>query len=121
MMIPQVTEGVKDLGKFQSIVKLTAFSPFKSGVNALENINAISEGIVHEDLKNFLEVSSGDDEMITHVWFLTPDPFPILPNICCVVSIQFNSISNADQPAREIERWNRFTSRSRRFQDQRRY
>ena len=55
-MIPQVTEGVKDIGKFQSIVKLTAFSPFKSGVNALENINAISEGIVHEDLKNFLEV-----------------------------------------------------------------
>ena len=63
-MIPQVTEGVKDVGKFQSIVKLTAFSPFKSGVNALENINAISEGIVHEDLKNFLEVSSGDDVMI---------------------------------------------------------
>ena len=58
MMIPQVTEGVKDIGKFQSIVKLTAFSPFKSGVNALENINAISEGIVHEDLKNFLEVSA---------------------------------------------------------------
>ena len=57
-MIPQVTEGVKDIGKFQSIVKLTAFSPFKSGVNALENINAISEGIVHEDLKNFLEVSA---------------------------------------------------------------
>jgi len=57
MMIPQVTEGVKDIGKFQSIVKLTAFSPFKSGVNALENINAISEGIVHEDLKNFLETN----------------------------------------------------------------
>ena len=57
MMIQQVTEGVNNIGKFQSIVKLTAFSPFKSGVNALENINAISEGIVHEDLKNFLEVS----------------------------------------------------------------
>merc|ERR1712142_514193 len=57
MMIPQVTEGVKDIGKFQSIVKLTAFSPFKSGVNALENINAISEGIVHEDLRNFLETN----------------------------------------------------------------
>merc|ERR1739838_38040 len=57
MMIPQVTAGVKEVGKFQSIVKLTAFSPFKSGVNALENINAISEGIVHEDLKNFLETN----------------------------------------------------------------
>ena len=57
MMLQPVLDSVKDIGKFQSIVKLTAFSPFKSGVNALENINAISEGIVHEDLKNFLEVS----------------------------------------------------------------
>ena len=57
MMIQQVSEGVNNVVKFQSIVKLTAFSPFKSGVNALENINAISEGIVHEDLKSFLETN----------------------------------------------------------------
>ncbi|CAG2107621.1 unnamed protein product, partial [Medioppia subpectinata] len=41
----------------QSIVELIAFSPFKSGTNALDNINSISEGIVHEDLHLFLETN----------------------------------------------------------------
>jgi len=54
-LLPQVQESVVDLEKFGRIVKLVAFSPFKSAANALENINSISEGVVHEDLKNFLE------------------------------------------------------------------
>ena len=44
MLLPQVEEGVKDISKFMSIVKLVAFSPFKSGTNALDNMNSISEG-----------------------------------------------------------------------------
>lgn len=55
MQIPQVEQSVADPSKFQSIVQLIAFSPFKSGTNALDNINSISEGLLHEDLKLFLE------------------------------------------------------------------
>lgn len=44
-----------DLVKFKGLVQLVAFSPFKSGSNALENTNNISEGILHDDLALFLE------------------------------------------------------------------
>ncbi len=45
LLQPEVEESVLDLSRFNSIVKLVAFSPFKSGTNALDNINSISEGI----------------------------------------------------------------------------
>ncbi|XP_069043549.1 nucleolar protein 56 isoform X3 [Lepisosteus oculatus] len=57
MLLPQVEESVLNLGKFSTVVKLAAFSPFKSAQAALENINAISEGVVHADLKLLLETS----------------------------------------------------------------
>ncbi|XP_063675566.1 nucleolar protein 56-like isoform X2 [Bolinopsis microptera] len=53
--LDQVQAAVLDLAKFGKVVKLESFLPFKSGANALENINSISEGVVHDDLKNFLE------------------------------------------------------------------
>ncbi|XP_075436545.1 nucleolar protein 56 [Ascaphus truei] len=55
MLLPQVEESLLNIGKFNSIVKLVAFSPFKSAQSALENVNAISEGVLHEDLKLLLE------------------------------------------------------------------
>ncbi|ELT94557.1 hypothetical protein CAPTEDRAFT_159443 [Capitella teleta] len=55
MLLPEVESSVTDLSRFNSIVSLVAFSPFKSGTNALDNINSISEGILHEDLRVFLE------------------------------------------------------------------
>lgn len=42
--LPQVEESVTDLQRFNSVVTLVAFQPFKSAVVALENINAVSEG-----------------------------------------------------------------------------
>ncbi|XP_018615463.1 nucleolar protein 56 [Scleropages formosus] len=57
MLLPQVEESVLNLGKFSTVVKLAAFFPFKSAQSALENMNAISEGVVHEDLKLFLETN----------------------------------------------------------------
>ncbi|XP_052773586.1 nucleolar protein 56-like isoform X2 [Mya arenaria] len=57
MMLPAVEEAIRDLSKFNSVVKLVAFSPFKSGTNALDNINSISEGVVHEDLRLFIETN----------------------------------------------------------------
>ncbi|KAG7320827.1 hypothetical protein KOW79_015242 [Hemibagrus wyckioides] len=57
MLLPQVEESVLNIAKFNSVVKLAAFFPFKSAQSALENINAISEGVVHADLKLFLETN----------------------------------------------------------------
>lgn len=37
-------ESVLTVGKFHNVVKLVAFSPFKSAQSALENMNAVSEG-----------------------------------------------------------------------------
>lgn len=53
--IPEVEKSTNDVSKFQSLVKLLAFSPFKSGTNALDNMNSISEGLLHDDLQVFLE------------------------------------------------------------------
>uniref|UniRef100_A0A671QIU6 Nucleolar protein 56 n=1 Tax=Sinocyclocheilus anshuiensis TaxID=1608454 RepID=A0A671QIU6_9TELE len=57
MLLPQVEQSVLNLGKFSSVIKLSAFFPFKSAQGALENINAVSEGVVHADLKLFLETN----------------------------------------------------------------
>jgi len=55
--VTQVEQSVLDLSKFNSVVKLIAFAPFTSGLNALDNLNAISEGVVHDDLKLFLDTN----------------------------------------------------------------
>lgn len=39
-----VQESVTDQSKFQKMVSLISFAPFKSAGNALENINDVSEG-----------------------------------------------------------------------------
>ncbi|XP_072858307.2 nucleolar protein 56 [Pogona vitticeps] len=57
LLLPQVEDSVLNLGKFLAMVRLVAFSPFKSAQSALENINAVSEGILHEDLRLLLETN----------------------------------------------------------------
>ena len=44
-LLPEVQEAVLDFARFGSMITLEAFAPFKTGANALENINSISEGI----------------------------------------------------------------------------
>jgi RNA processing factor Prp31 len=56
-LIAQVEQTVLDLSKFNSVVKLIAFAPFTSGLNALDNLNSISEGVLHDDLKLFLDTN----------------------------------------------------------------
>jgi len=56
-LLPEIQEAVTDLERFGRIVKLVAFQPFKNAANALENMNSISEGVVHDDLKVFLETN----------------------------------------------------------------
>ena len=55
--IQHVEQSALDLSKFNSVVKLIAFTPFTSGLNALDNLNAISEGLLHDDLKLFLDTN----------------------------------------------------------------
>ncbi|XP_055677125.1 nucleolar protein 56 [Lutzomyia longipalpis] len=57
MLLPQVEASVMDLTRFNSIVKLVGFSPFKTAVAALESANAISEGILPQDLAVFLDTT----------------------------------------------------------------
>lgn len=42
--LPEVQAAVDDFGLFNKMVKLSAFAPFRNAEDALENINAISEG-----------------------------------------------------------------------------
>jgi len=55
--LPQVEEAVMDVSKFSSVVSLIGFFPFKTAGDALNNINSVSEGIVSDDLKLFLETN----------------------------------------------------------------
>jgi hypothetical protein len=44
MLLPQVEASVTDLSRFNSVIKLVGFLPFKTAMSALENMNSISEG-----------------------------------------------------------------------------
>lgn len=57
MFLPQVEESIKDSASFSSVVSLVSFFPYKTALNALENINAVSEGVLHEDLQLLLETN----------------------------------------------------------------
>ena len=45
--------GQADLARFQKVTKLIAFHPFDSAENALENINAVTEHEMSDDLRVF--------------------------------------------------------------------
>jgi nucleolar protein 56 len=55
VLLPQLEESVTDLSRFNAVVKLVGFIPFKTAVIALENINSISEGVLPQELLLFLE------------------------------------------------------------------
>lgn len=57
MLLPQVEASVTDLSRFNGIVKLVGFSPFKNALAALENVNGVSEGMyVPSDAKSTHQV-----------------------------------------------------------------
>ncbi|RWS29899.1 nucleolar protein 56-like isoform X1 [Leptotrombidium deliense] len=55
--LPQVEKSSNEFVKFKGLVDFVAFQPFKSGPNALDNVNCVSEGVLHEDLSLFLETN----------------------------------------------------------------
>ncbi|KAI4319040.1 hypothetical protein MLD38_032688 [Melastoma candidum] len=52
-----VRNSISDLSRFGKVVKLVGFSPFDSALDALNQCNSVSEGIMTEELRNFLEVN----------------------------------------------------------------
>jgi nucleolar protein 56 len=50
-----VQAGMTDFARFHRVTKLVAFHPFDTAENALENINAITEHELSEDLRVFLQ------------------------------------------------------------------
>lgn len=52
---PQFQESLQNYGKFSKLLKLVSFNPFSSAENALENINDVSEGVLNDTLKHFLQ------------------------------------------------------------------
>jgi len=55
--LPQVEDASSVAAKFQQVVKLVGFKPFTNAANSLLNMNAISEGILTDDLQAFLETN----------------------------------------------------------------
>nr|XP_043607354.1 nucleolar protein 56-like [Erigeron canadensis] len=59
--IGQNTEAVRnsvvDLNRFGKVVKLDAFTPFESALDALNQCNAVSEGQMTDELRTFLELN----------------------------------------------------------------
>ncbi|KAF6262555.1 hypothetical protein COO60DRAFT_1282656 [Scenedesmus sp. NREL 46B-D3] len=53
----KVQESVSDLQRFGKVAKMAAFKPFASAADALEQINAVSEAQLTDDLKNFLTMN----------------------------------------------------------------
>lgn len=58
-LLNHVQESVLQLDRFGKVVKLIAFTPFKSAQQSLENILAVTEGILHDDLKEFILANIG--------------------------------------------------------------
>ncbi|KAG6753197.1 hypothetical protein POTOM_043244 [Populus tomentosa] len=52
-----VRSSVSDLNRFGKAVQLTAFHPFDSALDALNQCNSVSEGIMTDELRNFLELN----------------------------------------------------------------
>ncbi|KAL0380214.1 UNVERIFIED_CONTAM: Nucleolar protein 56 [Sesamum angustifolium] len=52
-----VRSSVDDLNRFGKVVKLAAFSPYVSALDALNQCNAVSEGQMTDELRNFLELT----------------------------------------------------------------
>ncbi len=53
----ELVASVTDPSRLQSVCKLVAYVPFRNAANALENMCAVSEGLMHDDLRALPETS----------------------------------------------------------------
>lgn len=63
-----VQQSTLDITRFGKVVKLEAFMPFKNAAHALDEINAISEAVLTDDLKSFLEVNLPKVQIISRLY-----------------------------------------------------
>ncbi|XP_050223917.1 nucleolar protein 56-like isoform X1 [Mercurialis annua] len=52
-----VRNSISDLNRFGKVVQLTAFVPFESSLDALTQCNSLTEGLMTDELRNFLELN----------------------------------------------------------------
>ncbi|XVF11553.1 hypothetical protein REPUB_Repub08aG0037800 [Reevesia pubescens] len=52
-----VRDSVADLNRFGKVVQLTAFQPFESALDGLNQCNSVSEGLMTDELRSFLELN----------------------------------------------------------------
>ncbi|GMN56790.1 hypothetical protein TIFTF001_025910 [Ficus carica] len=52
-----VRNSVSDLNRFGKVVQLTAFHPYESALDALNQCNSVSEGLMTDELRSFLELN----------------------------------------------------------------
>ncbi|KAI8926480.1 hypothetical protein BC831DRAFT_456315 [Entophlyctis helioformis] len=55
--LEDVQKAIVELSRFQSIIRLKSFAPFRSAAHALENAMDVSEGVLNDHLKAFLEMN----------------------------------------------------------------
>ena len=61
---------------------MIGFFPFKTAGDALANINSVSEGIVHDDLKLFLDTNMPKvRKLFTFFSLFIAIPIIVLPNL----------------------------------------
>ena len=71
MLESEVQQSATDLSRFNSVVKLVAFSPFKSGTNALDNINSISEGKLYIYCLVMTSTCNMSENLVILLYYLT--------------------------------------------------
>lgn len=98
-LLAEVQAGTSDFSKFQRVVKMTGFVPFETAEHALENINAITEHEVTDDLKAFLEsnLSKGKKS--------TKSPLGVIePTLATAIQENLGIPCRSDETIRELNR-----------------
>ncbi|KAK8495510.1 hypothetical protein V6N12_046199 [Hibiscus sabdariffa] len=57
-----VRNSVADLNRFGKVVRITAFQPFESAIDGLNQCNSVSEGLMTDELRSFLELNPSKSE-----------------------------------------------------------
>lgn len=95
----EVQKGLMDFPRLQKIMKLVAFHPFDSAENALENINAVTEHEMTDDLKAFLEsnLSTGKKS--------SKSPLGVIePTLATAIQENLGLTCRSDETIRELTR-----------------
>ncbi|OMJ67016.1 hypothetical protein SteCoe_35942 [Stentor coeruleus] len=96
-LLASVQESITSLKRFKKIVKLHAFMPFTLAEQALENMQEISAGRYHKDLKNFLKMNMPSVKKNKYKLAVEDSRLPnalneIFPDLCCIKNETTNEI-----------------------------